>query len=653
MEDASKYNFASQPVEADLKVDQPLSNDLIQSIEQDTTPILFEFVNPGSSSSSKSSRRSRSAIDKPSRPMNAFLCYRQEMYKNPDGVRRIEKDNRHISIIVGANWKNMSSEQKAKYFRMAEEAKLEHKRKYPDYHFAPVPRARPAVKRNVKRASKAHLDRSEKIAQFIRDGLEGAALDAAVRKLDETEPIIEEDEVRKSKGKGKSKAASENRKRQRSSAHTAEPSRRVRSRTESPTSDSSEAGSSSDVFRSPLLPPGVFSLDSSTSSLSPLSNAGSVDVQTEEQVSPPIQTSEPSTSMPSPSNNDGYAFNYYHDVPAASQYQFQPPQYPPHATTSVHDESHVQPQPFTQSEQHTYASFSHQYPAYNQMDTQHWSSSGPVSQNMYNAPVHTQATVGPANHSHLRPQIRIEPPNQHGMHSQLQQQMHFAAQQTQNPSPLFTSRLTALRQSPSRAPMHFPSSMSAPQMSSSIPTNQAQIKSGGYEITPTPQQNQMHSGQNNLPASFTPVHPTSAPPVPNMHMMQPRPAPSPAHSFSSPESGHGPRRHLNLPRSDSGSPELGSPLNLSQNGAEGNVSTVGSGHNTNFVSSPSHLLNNAVGHVSSENIDSVDFSNVLGLLRTAGFGDAPPDHALYEAMTGFPPTSGLVCANNHLSVFNT
>ncbi|THU80538.1 hypothetical protein K435DRAFT_620607, partial [Dendrothele bispora CBS 962.96] len=81
------------------------------------------------------------------RPMNAFFFYRSAMCKDPDGVKRVEKDNRHVSRITGLRWRELSEEEKAPFFRMADQAKLEHKKKYPDYHFAPVPRSQPARKR--------------------------------------------------------------------------------------------------------------------------------------------------------------------------------------------------------------------------------------------------------------------------------------------------------------------------------------------------------------------------------------------------------------------------------------------------------------------------------------------------------------------------
>ncbi|KAF9074450.1 high mobility group box domain-containing protein, partial [Rhodocollybia butyracea] len=70
------------------------------------------------------------------RPRNAFIIFRSE-YHSTKITTDIEHDARHISRIVGHLWNNMSEEDKAPYRLMAENEKLEHQQRYPNYRFTP------------------------------------------------------------------------------------------------------------------------------------------------------------------------------------------------------------------------------------------------------------------------------------------------------------------------------------------------------------------------------------------------------------------------------------------------------------------------------------------------------------------------------------
>jgi hypothetical protein len=182
-EHTSNLDFTAEPTLFDL-------HDSINPVPKDTTPIDCDLE------TGTLSRPVHSVKDTftPKRPRNAFIIFRSEMSKDVKGLKSIEKDNRHISHMVSHLWNDLSEDQRAVYHRMAKEEKVAHQRLYPNYRFAPKPREKPVVRRNVKRATKAHLERSEKIAKMYSDGLSGDALKQAVKELDETCPIIEDPE---------------------------------------------------------------------------------------------------------------------------------------------------------------------------------------------------------------------------------------------------------------------------------------------------------------------------------------------------------------------------------------------------------------------------------------------------------------------------
>ncbi|KJA29343.1 hypothetical protein HYPSUDRAFT_110041, partial [Hypholoma sublateritium FD-334 SS-4] len=68
------------------------------------------------------------------RPRNAFMIFRSEFKID----KAVEKDHRNISKIVGSVWNSMPDPEKVVWTQRADQEKLEHMRKYPNYKFAPV-----------------------------------------------------------------------------------------------------------------------------------------------------------------------------------------------------------------------------------------------------------------------------------------------------------------------------------------------------------------------------------------------------------------------------------------------------------------------------------------------------------------------------------
>ncbi|EED11557.1 mating type protein MAT1-2-1 [Talaromyces stipitatus ATCC 10500] len=90
------------------------------------------------------------------RPPNAFILYRKHYHailkeQNPD------MHNNEISIAVGIKWNNESSEVKAHYKALADEAKRQHAQKYPNYQYAPRKHCE-KKRRNSRRTAENFVD---------------------------------------------------------------------------------------------------------------------------------------------------------------------------------------------------------------------------------------------------------------------------------------------------------------------------------------------------------------------------------------------------------------------------------------------------------------------------------------------------------------
>lgn len=104
-------------------------------------PLLI-FVDESNYSKSLSNQKKNSftysateSKNKTPRPMNAFLLYRQTKQKSlPFKEKVLSKD---FSKIVAEMWRSEREEVRSYYHRLAEEEKLKHRNKYPNYKYRP------------------------------------------------------------------------------------------------------------------------------------------------------------------------------------------------------------------------------------------------------------------------------------------------------------------------------------------------------------------------------------------------------------------------------------------------------------------------------------------------------------------------------------
>ncbi len=97
----------------------------------------------------------------------------------------IENDHRKISKIAGSVWNKMPDDQKAKWDQRADQEKLEHMRKYPNYKFAPMVKKEKPVRRRGKRDSVAEAKRCLRVADLFLEGKKGDELVIAVNGSDQ------------------------------------------------------------------------------------------------------------------------------------------------------------------------------------------------------------------------------------------------------------------------------------------------------------------------------------------------------------------------------------------------------------------------------------------------------------------------------------
>ncbi|TFY82359.1 hypothetical protein EWM64_g1653 [Hericium alpestre] len=83
----------------------------------------------------------------------------------------------YISRIAGILWNQLSAAQQDPYRDVAERAKRIHRELHPDYKYAPVSRRERGPKRKVSRDAGDDERRCKKVAELIRSGVEGDALE--------------------------------------------------------------------------------------------------------------------------------------------------------------------------------------------------------------------------------------------------------------------------------------------------------------------------------------------------------------------------------------------------------------------------------------------------------------------------------------------
>lgn len=92
---------------------------------------------PSSAGAARSSRRRTRNKQNPPRPLNSFILYRKDNH-----LKVLEKSgekisNNEVSKILSQRWRDEPDHVKAKYKELAERAKEEHRKLYPDYRYRP------------------------------------------------------------------------------------------------------------------------------------------------------------------------------------------------------------------------------------------------------------------------------------------------------------------------------------------------------------------------------------------------------------------------------------------------------------------------------------------------------------------------------------
>ena len=139
------------------------------------------FSQPTPISSSKACRPSpltRRPAHVP-RPRNPFIIFRCDFVKRGVVPASVERDHRIVSRIAGERWHRMSDQEKQTWKDLAEQEKLHHALKYPDYRYRPASRTHGEGRRRPKRHSDADSPKSvrcKEIARLIAEGAEGDLL---------------------------------------------------------------------------------------------------------------------------------------------------------------------------------------------------------------------------------------------------------------------------------------------------------------------------------------------------------------------------------------------------------------------------------------------------------------------------------------------
>lgn len=121
-------------------------------------------------------RSSHSRKKKPGhipRPPNAFMIFRSDLWNKEKIKSTVERDHRQISRIAGSLWNSLGDAERAPYHQLADEAKKEHARKYPQYKYSPIYRKDKPAKRKPKQDHVQKVLRCETVARLIQRGFEG------------------------------------------------------------------------------------------------------------------------------------------------------------------------------------------------------------------------------------------------------------------------------------------------------------------------------------------------------------------------------------------------------------------------------------------------------------------------------------------------
>jgi hypothetical protein len=132
--------------------------------------------------------RPKSLPTRPPRPPNAFMLFRSDFWATEkQKAIPIGRDHRDISRIAGHCWNNLDHAGRARYQKLAEEAKQRHMLQYPEYKYTPTTRREGITKRKSKKDSKEEEERCKKLATLVMKGMSPSGLREAMK--DVSKPI--------------------------------------------------------------------------------------------------------------------------------------------------------------------------------------------------------------------------------------------------------------------------------------------------------------------------------------------------------------------------------------------------------------------------------------------------------------------------------
>ncbi|KAH7914460.1 hypothetical protein BJ138DRAFT_1177273 [Hygrophoropsis aurantiaca] len=119
------------------------------------------------------------------RPPNAFMLFRSYICL-AEKARGIERDNCRISCDAGKLWKEkLSGAQQIPFRQLAERRKREHAVQYPNYRYSPMhKRTSKSHLSRARRNSKEEVDRCNKLASLVMQGLDGDSLQRVANRMD-------------------------------------------------------------------------------------------------------------------------------------------------------------------------------------------------------------------------------------------------------------------------------------------------------------------------------------------------------------------------------------------------------------------------------------------------------------------------------------
>ncbi|KAF9478712.1 hypothetical protein BDN70DRAFT_895511 [Pholiota conissans] len=162
----------------------------LEQRQRQEKPELFDDLHPASGNGDYYATESgTAALERIRRPRNAFMIFRSEFLAGNKLKSEVEHDNRHISRIAGHCWNSMTEVEKNVYHVKADQEKIAHMRRFPNYKFTPVARRQKPLKRKVKRNGDDELSRCRRVAELLLEGKEGDELVLAVKNADLNAPM--------------------------------------------------------------------------------------------------------------------------------------------------------------------------------------------------------------------------------------------------------------------------------------------------------------------------------------------------------------------------------------------------------------------------------------------------------------------------------